>query len=50
MADPDTNSIQVFELTDNKYKELFPPFRFKLTDTCGITFDMSVAISGNTGY
>ncbi|MBO9619185.1 MAG: Uma2 family endonuclease [Niabella sp.] len=44
MADPDDRSLQVFELMDNKYKELFPPFHFKLTEDCQIAFDVSVAI------
>lgn len=44
MADPDTNSIQVFELTDNKYKEQFAPFHFKLTEHCSIPFDMTAAL------
>lgn len=44
MADPDTHSIQVFELIDNKYKELFQPFDLKLTENCRIGFDASAAL------
>ena len=44
MADPDAHFIQVFELTDNKYKEIFPPFDFKLTEDCHIGFDVKAAL------
>ncbi|MCC6289906.1 MAG: Uma2 family endonuclease [Chitinophagaceae bacterium] len=45
MADPDNNSVEVYGLTDNKYKQIFPPFHFKLTETCLIDFDLKAAIS-----
>lgn len=45
MADPDTNTVQVFELMDNKYKELFPPFQLNLAEHCWIPFDLH-AITG----
>ncbi|MBX2924633.1 MAG: Uma2 family endonuclease [Chitinophagaceae bacterium] len=44
MADPDTNSAEVYELVDNKYKQIFPPFHFKLSETCLIDFDLKTAI------
>ncbi|MBN8786517.1 MAG: Uma2 family endonuclease [Terrimonas sp.] len=44
MADPDTHSMEVYELTDNKYKQIFTPFRFSLTETCQIDFDLKAAI------
>ena len=44
MADPDTNSAEVYELVDNKQKQIFPPFHFKLSETCLIDFDLKTAI------
>lgn len=46
MADPDTNSVEIYELTDNKYKQIFAPFHFTLTETCGVDFDVKRAIEG----
>lgn len=40
MAEPDTNTIEVFALVDNKYKQLFTPFSFALNETCTIDFDV----------
>jgi Uma2 family endonuclease len=44
MADPDTMSIEVYELIDNKYREIFAPFNFKLNEDCTIKFDLKAAI------
>lgn len=44
MADPDNQSLEVYELTDNKYKQIFPPFSFKLSETCSIGFDIKAAL------
>ncbi|MFT4095204.1 MAG: Uma2 family endonuclease [Niabella sp.] len=44
MADPDTNAAEVFELTDNKYKQIFAPFHFRLTETCLLEFDLKAAL------
>lgn len=44
MADPDNNSVEVYELTDNKYKQIFGPVNLKLSDTCFIEFDVKAAI------
>jgi Uma2 family endonuclease len=44
MADPDTKSAEVYELIDNKYKEIFPPFSFKLNESCMIEFNLKEAI------
>lgn len=44
MADPDTNSVEVYELTDNKYKQIFSPFNFKISETCLIEFDAEAAV------
>jgi Uma2 family endonuclease len=44
MADPDTKSIEVYELTDNKYKQIFTPLSFVLSENCVIEFDLSKAL------
>lgn len=44
MADPDTYTIQAFELTDNKYKALFLPSDLKLTENCRIRLDTRAAL------
>lgn len=44
MADPDNNSAEVYELIDNKYKQILPPFHFKLSETCLIDFELKAAI------
>jgi Uma2 family endonuclease len=40
MADPDVKKLEVFELTDNRYKEKTDNLEFQLTDTCVITLSM----------
>ena len=40
MAEPDNNSIEIFELIDNKYKQIFAPFSFTINETCSIHFDI----------
>lgn len=42
--DPDNQSVEVYELTDNKYKQVFPLFSFKLSETCFIEFDVKTAL------
>jgi len=44
MADPDNQSAEIYELVDNKYKQIFPPFHFILTENCAIEFDLPSAI------
>ncbi|MCU0404294.1 MAG: Uma2 family endonuclease [Chitinophagaceae bacterium] len=39
MADPDANTIEIFELTDNQYKEAPDLNVFSLHKGCGITVD-----------
>jgi hypothetical protein len=39
MADPDANTIEIFELTDNQYKEAPGLNVFSLHKGCGITVD-----------
>lgn len=39
MAEPDNKAIEVFELIDNKYKQIFAPFTFKITEECVLDFD-----------
>ncbi len=40
MAEPDNNSIEIFELIDNKYKQIFAPYTFTINETCVIDFDV----------
>ena len=40
MAEPDNNSIEIFELIDNKYKQIFAPFSFTINETCIINFNL----------
>jgi len=44
MADPDSSSAEIYELIDNKYKQIFPPFHFTLTENCTIEFDLKSAM------
>ena len=44
MADPDTNSIEVFELIDNKYKQIHSPFSFIINESCRLDFDLKQAL------
>jgi Uma2 family endonuclease len=46
MVDPDSNSVEVFELIDNKYKQIFAPFSFTINETCVIDFDLKQALEG----
>jgi Uma2 family endonuclease len=39
MADPDNNQIEVFELIEQQYKQIFAPFSFELEQTCTIHFN-----------
>ena len=40
MAEPDNNSIEIFELIDNKYKQIFAPYSFTINETCIINLDI----------
>lgn len=44
MADPDTKSVEVYELIDNKYKQMFAPLNFVLAENCVIELDWKAAI------
>ena len=44
MADPDNKSAEIYELIDNKYKQIFAPFNFKLNESCMIEFNLKEAI------
>jgi Uma2 family endonuclease len=40
MADPDSEKIEVFQLIDNQYKEIYSPFIFTLHKGCEISIDL----------
>lgn len=44
MADPDNQSAEIYELIDNKYKQIFAPFHFSLAENNTIEFDLKSAI------
>jgi Uma2 family endonuclease len=44
MADPDAKSAEIYELIDNKYKQISAPFHFKLNESCSIDFDLHAAL------
>lgn len=41
MADPDKKIVEVFELMNNKYTQVYPPYHFQLTGNCTLPFELS---------